>query len=385
MRGALSRNMEDGLGPFGRAFVGESPTKGTIALIAPFAGGFGAGLWRLLHPDYPFFAMLLVEIFLLVIIVSIFVFSTRNIEPHFNKKIGYVSESLSHPRESSNSIDKVSSREITDYIELGKAGVGDIWDFTGNSLKSLFSESIIEPGEYFKSESKGSTWTRVILIWICTYAWLYIAAFASLGIMVVVGFGDRGTDIFYELSGIVVYLGMGLIFLIPVIVEGKKGYTRDLFSNPGILVTILLVILILIVDFTASAIVGVIWDYLIGIPDQEIVYFADPSSASDPLILMLIFINLAIGPALFEELIFRGYILDSLRSSYSDIYSIIVSGLLFGLMHYSIFDPLNFWPIVATSIGGFLYAWARIRTGSLWPPIICHAVWNGTIFFVEYM
>ena len=377
--------MDDALGPFGRAFVGDSPTKGTQVLLAPFVGGFLAGLWRLFHPDYPFFAMLLVEIILLGIIISIFVLSTRYIETHFNKKIGYLSKSLLLREEASNLVEIESRREISDYVELGKAGVGDIWDFTGSSLNSLFSKSIIEPGEYFKSESKGSTWIRVMLIWICTYAWLYIAAFTSLGIMIVVGFGDRGLDIFYELSSIVTYLGVGLIFLIPIIIEGKKGYTRYLFKSPGILTTILLVIFIMIVDLTTTGIVVAIWDYLIGIPEQEIVGFADPSSANDPLILMLIFINFAICPALFEELIFRGYILDSLRSSYSDIYSIVVSGLLFGLIHYSIFDPLNFFPIIATSIGGFLYAWARIKTGSLWPPIICHAIWNGSIFFYEYM
>jgi len=170
--------------------------------------------------------MLLVEVIFLGIIISIFVLSTRYIEAHFNKKIGYVSKSLLPWEEASDLVENESRREISDYVELGKAGAGDIWDFTGSSLNSLFSKSIIEPGEYFKSESKGSTWIRVMLIWICTYAWLYIAALTSLGIMFVVGFGARGVDIFYELSLIVVYLGMGLIFLIPVIVEGKKGYTR---------------------------------------------------------------------------------------------------------------------------------------------------------------
>ncbi|MGB1568921.1 MAG: type II CAAX prenyl endopeptidase Rce1 family protein [Candidatus Thalassarchaeaceae archaeon] len=38
-----------------------------------------------------------------------------------------------------------------------------------------------------------------------------------------------------------------------------------------------------------------------------------------------------------------------------------------------------------TGIGGVLYAWLRIKTGSVWPSIICHSIWNlfaGVIIFL---
>ena len=94
---------------------------------------------------------------------------------------------------------------------------------------------------------------------------------------------------------------------------------------------------------------------------------------------------MAIAAPIFEEILFRGYILDKIRNLYSDKFAIISSGFLFGLMHWEILAPLDFAQTGAATIGGFLYAWLRIKTGSLWPSIICHALWNGGIFFLVFI
>ena len=82
-------------------------------------------------------------------------------------------------------------------------------------------------------------------------------------------------------------------------------------------------------------------------------------------------------------MIYRGYILSKLRVSFSDNISILLSGLLFGLAHWDpFFAPFDLYQTGAATIGGFLYGWLRIRTGSLWPGIICHSLWNGGIFLL---
>ena len=385
MREPVSGHMDGELGPFGRAFVGKSPSKGAIIMMFPFWIFFLIGLVRLFDPEYSFFLICGLEVFLLIIISSIFAFTTRVIEPHFNKGDGkevVLSSSIEKDGDPSDSDLVMSGRDL---FRKSRERVAEIWDFTGDGLVTSFE--IQEGGTtgFYSSESGLGVWSKSLLMWFSVYAWFHLAAFGTLGMMLVSGVGGRTLDILFEISTIITYLGTGLIFLVPIVIGDKMDYVRSLFRNPGIISIFLLVVVITIVDLIVSGIVGTAWDIVIGIPDQELVYFADPSSANDPLIMLLLFVGIAICPAIFEELVFRGYILDTFRSWYSDTYSIIASGILFGLIHYSIFTPFDFYPVVATSIGGFLYAWARIRTGSLWVPILCHALWNGSIVVFEYM
>ena len=173
--------------------------------------------------------------------------------------------------------------------------------------------------------------------------------------------------------------------LLAIILDGKQDYLTSLFNRPKLSKASLLIAFVLIIDFLLVLAYSFFYDLLFEIPNAELEFFADTSSANDPLILFLIFVVLAICAPFFEEMIFRGYILDSLRRMYSDIAAIIISGVFFGFWHYAIFDPLNFFQVGQTMIGGFLYAWLRLRTGSIWPCIVCHFIWNGTIFFFEFI
>ena len=51
---------------------------------------------------------------------------------------------------------------------------------------------------------------------------------------------------------------------------------------------------------------------------------------------------------------------------------------MFGILHID--------PYVAgmAALGGIVYGWIRIETGSLWPSIISHMIWNGIFFYVTY-
>ena len=88
MRKHVSGYMDGELGPFGRAFVGKSPSKGAMIMMFPFLIFFLIGLVRLFDPEYSFFLVCGLEAFLLIIISSIFLFTTLVVEPHFNKGTG---------------------------------------------------------------------------------------------------------------------------------------------------------------------------------------------------------------------------------------------------------------------------------------------------------
>jgi hypothetical protein len=73
-------------------------------------------------------------------------------------------------------------------------------------------------------------------------------------------------------------------------------------------------------------------------------------------------------------LIFRGVILDGLLKRYSPTKSILISSLLFGLVH------LNPWKFVTGFVLGFFIGWVYNNTKSLTTSIIIHASFNITAY-----
>lgn len=87
-----------------------------------------------------------------------------------------------------------------------------------------------------------------------------------------------------------------------------------------------------------------------------------------PLFISLIYIGLI--AALCEELLFRGLILDGFVKNYSKKKAIIISALLFGLVH------LNPWQFVVGFIVGLVLAWICIETKSILLCIYIHFLNN---------
>ena len=364
------------LGPFGRSFIGDFPTKGTLSIIA-LALLFDfviAGGW--------------ISLLILTIITtyaSIY-FCYNHIEPHFNSKIGVVRQ---------KKLDQISSKEYMAMSDIGKllhgygkSAVGQVWDLSGEiNLREIFEnkpeEKELSIGSW-ETESKFKTWLKISLVWIAYFVTLYAVAFGAM--ILIWAFDIQSIDLTIWSSVIVQFLIIFLILLIVLFLEDNIEYISKLFIFPDIKKSALLVILVSIVDFILVFLVYTwLYDQIVGLPAEQ-AFFFEASSANDPLILLLVFICLAIGAPLVEELCFRGYVLDKLRNVHSDTFVIISTGILFGFLHW---DPIfGFWDLYQTgaaTIGGFLYAWLRIKTGSLWPSIACHSIWNGTIFLFTFL
>jgi membrane protease YdiL (CAAX protease family) len=71
-----------------------------------------------------------------------------------------------------------------------------------------------------------------------------------------------------------------------------------------------------------------------------------------------------------EEIFFRGFIFGGLWEQIGWVRAGLISSLLFGLAHLSVYLVLPFAAI------GFLFAWSYRRTGSLLPGILAHAITN---------
>jgi ABC-2 type transport system permease protein/sodium transport system permease protein len=88
----------------------------------------------------------------------------------------------------------------------------------------------------------------------------------------------------------------------------------------------------------------------------------------------------AIAPAIAEEFFFRGFVLSAFRSKLTAFHSVLFSSLLFGLFHVIAGSVLSIEKFLPTIILGVALGFVAIRTGSLLPGILLHALHNGLVF-----
>jgi membrane protease YdiL (CAAX protease family) len=79
-----------------------------------------------------------------------------------------------------------------------------------------------------------------------------------------------------------------------------------------------------------------------------------------------------------EEVFFRGFLFQALRNSFGVWPGAILSGLIFGVIHF------EFFKLVQLATLGVILALLFERTRSLWPPIMLHAV-NNTLAYIYLM
>lgn len=99
--------------------------------------------------------------------------------------------------------------------------------------------------------------------------------------------------------------------------------------------------------------------------------------SSEPLWLLIIAIALA--PAIFEELLFRGVIFSLLSKRLSSLKLVFAVGALFGLFHLSV---MRFLP---TASLGCLITFMRLRSASVLPCMFLHAGHNGLAVLLTRM
>ena len=98
---------------------------------------------------------------------------------------------------------------------------------------------------------------------------------------------------------------------------------------------------------------------------------------SGKLATMLLFIEIAVLPAIFEELFIRKGVYGILRSK-GTIFATIVSALVFATIH------LNFSQFIFAFLIGILFAMVREKTGKLYPTMILHFI-NNAIATIEVL
>ena len=362
------------LGPFGRAFIGDFPTKGTLSIIALaiLVDYWIAGGWLS---------------FLLLFILSIYLaiyFCYNYIEPHFNSRIGVDREKkLSRITKDP---DHLAMGDIGRLLHgYGKSAVGQVWDLSGKgSLREAFegvpADLSVEQKSVGASDKTWVSWLIIITFLIFWWVVLMIGNLAIYLTLYIVGISE---GLAISVSGLLGYIILIPLTLLFIYVDGSLDRIKEMLrfgSVKRILILILAIpIAVTIFDWILNIIYTVLWFGIFGEPSANIDLGTDWGSSS--IDIAFLFLSVAVVTPIAEELFFRGYLLDAINRKHGDWTAIIWSSILFGLVHVVGGSFL----IGSAFIGGIIYGWIRMRTGSLLPSIACHMMWNMLALIWTYL
>ena len=92
--------------------------------------------------------------------------------------------------------------------------------------------------------------------------------------------------------------------------------------------------------------------------------------------LLLLFLAAALTPAICEEVVFRGLLLQGLRDRIGDTGAVLAAAALFGAVHW--LPGLGFRVLPLATVG-ILLGWVVVRSGSLIPALLLHTLHNAGI------
>jgi len=362
------------LGPFGRIFIGEFPTKGTLSIIALallfdfiIAGG-----------GISFLILSIITIFLVIY------FCYNYIEPHFNSRIG-VERRKKLPQITQDS-DYLAMGDIGRLLHgYGKSAVGQVWDLSGKgSLREAFEGVPADLSAEQKSiGASDKTWVSWLIVLTFLMVWWVFLLIGSTAIFLTLYLVGISEGLSLSVSGLLVNIILIPITLLFIYVDGSLYRIKEMLRFGSVKRTLILIlaipIAVTIFGWILNIIYTVLWFGIFGEPsiNTDMGTYWESSSID----IALLFLSVAIVTPIVEELMFRGYILDAINRKHSEWTAIIWSSILFGLLHLlgGVFYAGS------ALIGGLIYGWIRVRTGSLLTPIACHMIWNILALVVTYL
>lgn len=111
--------------------------------------------------------------------------------------------------------------------------------------------------------------------------------------------------------------------------------------------------------------------------NNDIFYFYMYDDTDNPFLWSVLAI--AVQPAIFEELAFRGVMFHHLRKMMDAGAVIVVTGVLFAILHIAPVSMIWLLPF------GLLAGWMRMKTGHIWYGVVFHFFYNLTYVVQEGM
>jgi membrane protease YdiL (CAAX protease family) len=325
--------------------------------------------------------------FLLFSIISVYLaiyFCYNYIEPHFNSRIGVEREKrLSRITKDPNHLAMGDIGRL--FHGYGKSKAKQLWDLSGEgSLKGIFEidpeNTLTNPEFIGASDKKWISWLIIFSFFVFWWVALQIGALIIFLPLYLVGISE---GLAISVSGLLSYIILIPLTLLFIYIDGSLDRIKEMLRFGSVKRTLILIlaipIVVTIIDWILTFIYTVLWIGIFGEPsiNTDMGTYWESSSID----IALLFLLVAIVAPIVEELMFRGYILDAINRKHSDWTAIIWSSILFGFLHF-LGGPFY---IGSTFIGGIIYGWIRVRTGSLLPSIAGHMMWNIMALSLTYL
>jgi membrane protease YdiL (CAAX protease family) len=138
-----------------------------------------------------------------------------------------------------------------------------------------------------------------------------------------------------------------------------------------------IIVLTIVGAIAGSVVVSVIAD-LISISIYDDVFYSTGVFQDTMFPLLFATMVIAVQPAIFEEVAFRGFLFNNLKQITGGNSAVYISGFIFGIMHLQIISLLWLIPI------GLVFGYLRNRYHTLWYGIIGHFTYNFCITVYEF-
>ena len=249
------------------------------------------------------------------------------------------------------------------------------------TMKPVFPpEPVFDYSSEGVSKNKLTSWA-VIVSFLVSYLLIMILGILAFTVpLLLVGISEGPA---FSISLIMIEALLIPMILLFIYLDGSLERTKVLLHigslKRGLFLGLGIPVFAMIVDNIAVLIYAIAFIFFFGEPTTITELPGGTSWDSSPVALILTFISICILTPISEELLFRGYILDAVNRLHGKWPAIIISSIIFGMVH---FDPFT---MGMATIGGVIYGWIRMRTGSLIPGIVAHAMWNTMALMVTYL
>ena len=249
------------------------------------------------------------------------------------------------------------------------------------TMKPVFPpEPVFDYSSEGVSKDKLTSWA-VIVSFLVSYLLIMILGILAFTVpLLLVGISEGPA---FSISMIMIEALLIPMILLFIYLDGSLERTKVLLHigslKRGLFLGLGIPVFAMIVDNIAVLIYAIAFIFFFGEPTTITELPGGTSWDSSPVALILTFISICILTPISEELLFRGYILDALNRLHGKWPAIIISSIIFGMVH---FDPFT---MGMATIGGVIYGWIRMRTGSLVPGIVAHAMWNTMALMFTYL
>jgi hypothetical protein len=216
-------------------------------------------------------------------------------------------------------------------------------------------------------------WLRAILFFISFF--IFIAVFDLIGIAIVSSISEYSfeeyisdTDLLMENKMMLLMMVSQLFGTLFTVWLFQKFVNRESFTSIGLEFSGYKD------DFVSGLLLGV-GLIVLGFGTLYIFNFLSVASIQFSLIDQLFYLSLFAVVSLNEEIAIRGYILQNLSSSFNKYIALVLSSLVFMIMHIG--NPnMSAVPLFNLFLAGLLLGVYCIHKNNLWFPIGAHITWN---------